>query len=313
MDIESIRLFTEVIAHGGISEAARRNNLSQQTLSRRMIVLEEELGAKLFERGQSAVPTGAGRAFLDYAYEVKALTARMRADVRRAASGEPGRLSLKRYATESFFQLVTRAVDKLERERPGLVVNMVDKNEDDVSLLLDGAIDLGFVREITRAGERPCESRGSLRCRRLRSNSFPLVFGVPESHPLAKEPRVTLADVARFRIATPSFASNGPIPRATEELFAREGLDLRIDMVICHSMLEYYAYARPESVVVFNESFRPDMVSAGRRRLVEIRPADGPFVVEALLMYSPVNGNPVLPAAVDTLLAVDEGLAAQQG
>ena len=28
MDTESIRLFTEVIAHGGISEAARRNNLS---------------------------------------------------------------------------------------------------------------------------------------------------------------------------------------------------------------------------------------------------------------------------------------------
>ncbi len=70
MDTESIRLFTEVIAHGGISEAARRNNLSQQTLSRRIIVLEEEVGAALLERGQHIRPTAAGKAFLDYAYEV---------------------------------------------------------------------------------------------------------------------------------------------------------------------------------------------------------------------------------------------------
>ena len=118
MDTESIRLFTEVIAHGGISEAARRNNLSQQTLSRRIIVLEEEVGAALLERGQHIRPTAAGKAFLDYAYEVMALTAKMRSEVKRASSGSAGHLNLKRYATESFFQLVTRTVEELELLRP---------------------------------------------------------------------------------------------------------------------------------------------------------------------------------------------------
>lgn len=308
MEIESIRLFTETVAHGSISEAARRNNLSQQTLSRKLIVLEEEVGAVLLERGKHIEPTAAGRVFLDYAYDVLSLTSKMRGRVKQTASGKVERLSLKRYGTESFFQLATRTVEKLEHEHPGLTVSLVDKNEDDVRLVLDGLVDVGFVREIARIDERPLHPAGSLALRHLQSNSFPLVLGVLEGHPLAEVARVTLADIARYRIATPSFASKGPIPLATEKLFAREGLDLRIDMVVCHSMMEYYAYAKPESVVVFNESFRAEMVSTKQRRFVEIEPADGPFVVNALLVYSPVNGNPVLPTAVDTILAVDQEL-----
>ena len=311
MDIENVRLFTEVVAHGGISEAARRNNLSQQTLSRRMIVLEEEVGASLLERGQHVKPTAAGKVFLDYAYEVQALTTRMRADVKRACADRRGSLNLKRYATESFVQLVTRTVEELEHERPGLAVNLVDKNEDDASLVLEGLIDLGFAREMARMGERPYRPQDGLRWRYLQSNAFPLVFGVLEGHPLAAAQRPTLADIARHRIATPSFASKGPIPQTTRELFEREGLNLRIDMVVCRSVMEYYAYAKPESVVMFNESFRAEMVSTKRRRFVEIEPADGPFVVSALLVYSPMNGNPALPTAVETLLAVDRELAAQ--
>lgn len=311
MDTESIRLFTEVIAHGGISEAARRNNLSQQTLSRRIIVLEEEVGAALLERGQHIRPTAAGKAFLDYAYEVMALTAKMRSEVKRASSGSAGHLNLKRYATESFFQLVTRTVEELELLRPGLEVNLVDKNENDTALVLEGLIDLGFSREMARVGELPPATEDGLRRKRLRSNTFPLIFGVLEGHPLASEPHPTLADIARYRVATPSFASKGPIPQATQAFFEREGLNLRVDLVVCHSIMEYYAYAKPGSVVIFNESFRASMVSTKRRRFVEIEPSDGPFEVSALLVYSPVNGNPALPVAVETLLAIDEELAGQ--
>lgn len=312
MDIESIRLFTEVVAYEGISEAARRNNLSQQTLSRRIIALEKEIGATLLEREKGTKPTAAGKVFLDYAYEVKTLTDKMRADVKRATSGTSGRLNLKSYATESFSQLVTCTVEELERTHPGFAINFVDKNEDDTSLVLEGLIDLGFTREITHSDEQPHVAVDGLRRHRLLSNSFPLVFGVADNHPLASNPHATLADIARYRIATPSFASKGPIPRATEELFAHEGLSLRIDMVVCHSMMEYYAFAKPESVVVFNESFQADMVSTKRRRFIRIEPADGPFVVSALLLYSPTNTNPALPVAVDTILTIDQELAGQE-
>lgn len=130
MDIESIRLFTEVVARGGISEAARRNNLSQQTLSRRIIVLENEVGARLLERGQHVEPTAAGKAFLDYAYEVMALTSRMRDAVKQASRRGTGRLRLKRYATDSFFLIISQAIEELAAARPDVRVEVVDKKRE---------------------------------------------------------------------------------------------------------------------------------------------------------------------------------------
>lgn len=309
MDIETLRLFTEVVARQGISEAARRNNMSQQTLSRRIIVLEEELGTTLLDRSRHSEPTAAGKVFLEYAYDVLSLTAKMRSGVKRASMGATGRLCFKRYATESFFQIATRTVDRLERRRPGVKVELVSKNEDDASLVLDGLIDLGFARYIAREGERPVDPDDGLRRVPLRSNSFPLVFGVAHGHPLLDVASPTLADIGRYRIATPSFASNGPIPEAMRCLFEREGIDLRLDMVVCHSMLEYYAYAGADSVVVFNEAFRPETAMGAHGGFVAVEASDGPYLVCAQLVYSPLNGNPALAAAVGVALEVDEELA----
>lgn len=309
MDIETARLFTEVVAHGGISEAARRNNLSQQTLSRRIIVLEEEVGAELLERSHRAEPTAAGRAFLSYAYDVLSLTSKMRSEVKKVQAGGTGRLRLKRYATESFFQIAARTVEGLERELPSLRVELVAKNEDDSSLVRDGFIDLGFSRVALHEGERVDDPVDGLERIPLKSNSFSLVFGAPEGHPILSVAAPTLADISRYRIATPSFASNGPIPKATEALFAREGLELRIDMVMCTSMLEYYAFAKGESLVVFNEAFAAESVSTPHRRFVPVMPADGPFLVGARLVYDPANANPFLSRAVNAVLAADAALA----
>lgn len=111
-------------------------------------------------------------------------------------------------------------------------------------------------------------------------------------------------------MATPSFASNGAIPRATQDLFSREGLGLRIDMVLCQSLREYYAHADPNSAVVFNESFQPETASTKLRRYVALDLADGPFLVGARALYSPVNGNPALPSAIDAIRAADDELRA---
>ena len=311
MNIEDIRLFTEVVAHQGISRAARRNNLSQQTLSRRMIVLEQEVGQRLFDRGGDRVDlTPSGRVFLNYAHEVLSLTQDMRARIKEASRLKQGIVRVKRYATASFFRILSQTIELAHEHNPGIEFEMVSRNDPDEQMVRTGKIDLGFMRTILLDAEEPPQPDADLRYIPLGSNSFPLTFGVAQGHPLLQLQAPTLADIARYQIATPSFASNGPIPMATAALFARHGLTLRVDMVVSQSMLEYYAFAQPESIYVFNEMYTVDSMSSARRRYVALQPADGPYLVTASAVYDPRNANPVLGEVLEHLTDVDAMLAA---
>src|SRR5258706_2917526 len=76
MEPDHVEAFVAIIRHGGFSRAATTLHLSQPAISRRVHLLEEELGAPLFERIRSGVVlTDAGRAFLPHA---EALLASMR-------------------------------------------------------------------------------------------------------------------------------------------------------------------------------------------------------------------------------------------
>lgn len=64
MDIELARTFLEVIRAGSFVGAAHRLNVTQSTVSTRIRLLEEQLGARLFVRHKGgAVPTAAGVQF----------------------------------------------------------------------------------------------------------------------------------------------------------------------------------------------------------------------------------------------------------
>jgi DNA-binding transcriptional LysR family regulator len=73
MDIEELRTFVEVADAGGVSAAARRLGLSKSIISRRLLRLEEDLGAQLLARTtRGATLTEAGTTFRDHAYRVVA-------------------------------------------------------------------------------------------------------------------------------------------------------------------------------------------------------------------------------------------------
>ena len=71
MEIEDLRTFVEVADAGGINSAARRLGLAKSIVSRRLLRLEEELGAELLARTtRSAVLTEAGISFRDQAADI---------------------------------------------------------------------------------------------------------------------------------------------------------------------------------------------------------------------------------------------------
>jgi DNA-binding transcriptional LysR family regulator len=76
MELDHVEAFVAIVRRGGFTRASSTLHLSQPAISRRVHLLERELGAPLFERIRSgAVLTDAGHAFLPHA---EALLASMR-------------------------------------------------------------------------------------------------------------------------------------------------------------------------------------------------------------------------------------------
>ena len=83
---EDFRYVAAIAEHGSISKAARALSISQPGLSQRLKRIEHQLGADLFERGESPLrPTPSGDVYIKYA--MRALTAEdaMRRELSSAA------------------------------------------------------------------------------------------------------------------------------------------------------------------------------------------------------------------------------------
>jgi DNA-binding transcriptional LysR family regulator len=76
MDVDQVEAFVAIAKHGGFTRASSALHLSQPAISRRVQLLEQELGAPLFDRIRAGVLINdAGRVFLPHA---EALLASMR-------------------------------------------------------------------------------------------------------------------------------------------------------------------------------------------------------------------------------------------
>src|SRR5690242_11355765 len=112
MDIEGIRTFLAIAELGGFTRAGRRLHRSQPAISRRLVLLEQELGAPLFERLRArASLTEAGRAFLPHAEAALASIKDGQEAVRGLQAGLRGTVSLALVGTLAD----TRIVDALRR------------------------------------------------------------------------------------------------------------------------------------------------------------------------------------------------------
>jgi DNA-binding transcriptional LysR family regulator len=109
MELSEIEAFVTISRVGGFTRAAELLHLSQPAISRRIDLLERELGVPLFER----IPAGArlseaGRAFLPYAQRVLATVRDGQAAVRALEEEEQGTLTLALVGTLATTTLTAR-------------------------------------------------------------------------------------------------------------------------------------------------------------------------------------------------------------
>ena len=95
MDVDEIRTFVSIARLGGFTRAAGQLHRSQPAISRRIGLIERELGVPLLERERGgAALTAAGQAFLPFAEAVLAAISDGRDAVRATIKNESGGVSL---------------------------------------------------------------------------------------------------------------------------------------------------------------------------------------------------------------------------
>jgi DNA-binding transcriptional LysR family regulator len=218
MELDHVEAFLAIARSGGFARGSATLHLSQPATSRRIKLLEAELGAPLFDRLSSGVTlTEAGRAFLPHA---QALMASMRdgIDAVSAVHGTGhGTVTLALVGTLASSSLATR-LSRLCETRPGLDLRLRTALSAEVSaVVLRGDAALGL-----RYGTDPDPGLVSDIIHHER-----LVPVCPPGHPLAArgtDPASALAGQRWLAFPTGPGAPGDPYVAALRQLLATHGL-----------------------------------------------------------------------------------------
>lgn len=116
MDITQLRTVIHVAELGSLSRAADRLGIAQPALSRQVALLEQELGARLFERhGRGMVPTAAGQQVVEHAGRVLAELDALRSAVAGPEASLRGVVTIG--ATPTVSAIITVPLARRLRER----------------------------------------------------------------------------------------------------------------------------------------------------------------------------------------------------
>src|SRR5689334_175334 len=147
MDMEMIEVaaFIAIVEHGGFTRAAEAIHLSQPAISRRIELLEHELGTPLFERTHGGARlTDAGAAFLPYARQALAATRDGKAAVAALEHEDVGPVTLALVGTLADTRLTARLA-RYRAAHPRVRLVLTTGRSSEVSaMVLDGDAHLGL-------------------------------------------------------------------------------------------------------------------------------------------------------------------------
>src|SRR3990172_11350665 len=146
LNLHRLRVFHTVARRESYSRAAEDLHISQPAVSKHVLDLEEELGAKLFHRlGRRIVLTEAGRLMTDYAQRIFVLADEARRALEELQGLERGRLHLGASTTPGCY-LLPRVLAAFRARYPRLEVSLdIMRSQDVVGQVIRQDLDLGFV------------------------------------------------------------------------------------------------------------------------------------------------------------------------
>jgi len=225
MDFDQLETFLEVARHASFSRAAEKRFRTQPAISSQIRALEEEVGAKLFDRSGGKVSlTAAGKAFQKYVEETL--------DARKSmltALGEMERVPRGEIVVAAnegtCLHILPEVFASFKKQYPDVAVGI--KRADYAKVLeslIDNSVDFGFV-------SLPVSDN---RLTTVLIHRDELVIIAPAGHPLSRMKSATLADVCKFPLVLPKV---GHTRDALENLFHERRLKPSVTMELDSSEL----------------------------------------------------------------------------
>jgi DNA-binding transcriptional LysR family regulator len=281
--IDPPRIFTYVDAvarHGSIRKAAEALHVVSSALNRRILDLEEELGAALFERMPRGVrPTAAGELFLGFVRRSLRELEQVGAQIEALKGGVSGKVRVG-VAESMTGTILPNAVAEFQRAYPKVCFHVwVDGPRGLADALRSDAADMILTHEPSQHPEVQTLARA-------RQTLCALVVA---GHPLAERKSLLLADCLDYPLAMPdaSLAARHMLDRALE------AKGLRFTPALVSNSIELTkTFARQNQAMCFQFRSGDDVAAAN---MIEI-PLVDPELAHAQLLLA-VRRERVLPAA----------------
>ncbi|MBX8590656.1 LysR family transcriptional regulator [Pseudomonas cichorii] len=150
MELRHLRYFIAVAEELHFGRAAQTLGISQPPLSQQIQTLEQELGARLFDRTNRRVELSeAGRLFLEEARAVLAQVDKAADVARRAQLGELGELKIGFTASAPFTSSIPQAIFSFRQKYPAVHLALKEMTSKDVAEQLeDRSIQVGIMRPL---------------------------------------------------------------------------------------------------------------------------------------------------------------------
>jgi DNA-binding transcriptional LysR family regulator len=225
MDFDQLETFLEVARHNSFSRAAEKRFRTQPAISSLVRSLEEEVGAKLFDRsGGKVALTAAGKAFQTFsedALELRRVTIAKIGEMERIPRGEivvgANEGTCLHILPEVFAQFKKQYTDvqvSVLRAERGRIIEFI----------IDNSVDFGIV-------SLPVADN---RLQVVQIHRDELVVMTPPTHPLARKKEVTVAEIAQYPLLLPKL---GRTREAVDNLLHERRLKPKISMELDSSEL----------------------------------------------------------------------------
>jgi DNA-binding transcriptional LysR family regulator len=187
IELRAWRQFLAVAEELHFGRAAQRLHMTQPPVTQAIAQLEKTLGVVLFDRTRRRVAlTPAGEALLPEVRELLARAQALPGRARAAAAGELGRVRLAFVSTIGFERLPAW-VREFRLQCPEVALELVEATGDvQLEALSRGEIDAGLMLHSPGFAPPGLE--------RLPVSEEPLVLALPARHPLARRPKLPLAE-----------------------------------------------------------------------------------------------------------------------